>query len=238
MQEETSKQKEKKKKSRTITVKANKKGRHIMPLLNVLRVICVPFIWLVFPFRFYGKRKVKDGAALYIGNHYRLFDVVYPACTTWEGIHFVAKKSISKNPFMRFFTRRVKTIDASRDGSDARVLLDGLKCLKNGEKVCVYPEGTRNRTKEEFLPFKSGAAVFAVKAKVPVVPICIYKKQFPFRMAHVLIGEPFELSEFYDVKLDEEKIKQADERLLSALRGLRDEHTAFLNAKKAKKKRR
>ena len=231
------KRKEKKaKKQRPITVPANKKGRHIMPLLSVLRVLVIPFFWLIMPFKFYGERKVKDGPALYIGNHFRLFDVAYPACTTWEGIHYVAKKSVTKSKFVGFFARRVGVIGANRDGNDARVLLDGLKCLKNGEKVCVYPEGTRNKSGVDFLPFKPGAAVLAIKARVPIVPICIYKKQRMFRLNHILVGKPFELSEYYDRKLDETLIKEADERLYQTLKTLREDHTAFLQSKKKKKK--
>ena len=50
------KEKKKKKKGYTVTVPANKKGRHIMPFLNVLRILVVPFFWLMFPFKFYGKK--------------------------------------------------------------------------------------------------------------------------------------------------------------------------------------
>ena len=207
-----------------------------MPLLSVLRVLVIPIFWLIMPFRFFGKRKVQDGPVLYICNHYRLFDVAYPACTTWEGIHYIAKKSVTKAKILGGITRRVGVIGANRDGNDARVLIDALKCLKNGEKVCVYPEGTRNKTDAEFLPFKPGASVLALKARVPIVPVCIYKRQKPFRLNHILVGEPFELSEFYDQKMDETVLKQADEVLLAKLKELRENHTAFLQSKKRKKK--
>jgi hypothetical protein len=86
--------KEKKKKVKNITVKPNKKGRHIMGLMNFLRVLVIPFYYIVKPFRFYGTRKVADGACLYVCNHYTLMDAAYPACTTWEGIHYIGKKEI------------------------------------------------------------------------------------------------------------------------------------------------
>ena len=70
MEEKNVSKTQKKKKAKTITVKANKKGRHIMPILNLLRIIIIPIFWLVKPFRFYGNRKVKDGACVYVCNHY------------------------------------------------------------------------------------------------------------------------------------------------------------------------
>ena len=57
-----------------------------------------------------------------------------------------------------------------------------------------------------------------------------------FRLNHVIVGKPFELSEFYDKKLDEETLQSADNLLAVKLKELREEHTAFLQAKKHKKK--
>ena len=122
-------------KRRTITVPADKKGRHIMGMLNLLRIVVIPIFWLCLPFRFYGKRKVKDGACVYVCNHYRIWDVIYPACTTWEGIHYLSKKSVMTNWFMKGFCKSLKAIEVNRDGSDVRAVMDSLKCLKNGEKI-------------------------------------------------------------------------------------------------------
>lgn len=224
----------KKKKKTEITVKANKKGRHIMPVLSFLRVLVVPTYWLLRPFRFYGNRKVKDGACIYISNHYGMMDPVYPACTTWEGIHFMAKREVLKMPLIGFLFRKVKGIAANRDGNDVRTLLDSFKCLKNGEKICIYPEGTRNKTDAELLPFRHGAAAIAIKAKAPIVPIMMYTKPRYFRMTHILVGDPIELTEYYDKKLTEEDYTQADKKLYDIMIELRQKHKEFLESKKKK----
>ena len=46
--------KKQKGKRRTITVPADKKGRHIMGMLNLVRIVVIPIFWLCLPFRFYG----------------------------------------------------------------------------------------------------------------------------------------------------------------------------------------
>lgn len=236
LKETTSASKMKKKKKKAeITVKANKKGRHIMPLLNFLRVLVIPVYWLLRPFRFYGNRKVKDGACIYISNHYGMMDPAYPACTTWEGIHFMAKKEVLKMPLIGFLFRKVKGITANRDGNDVRTLLDCFKCLKNGEKICIYPEGTRNKTGDEMLPFRHGAAAIAIKARAPIVPIMLYSKPRYFRMTHVLVGEPIELTEYYDRKLTEVDYAEADQKLYDIMLSLRQAHKEFLQSKKKKK---
>lgn len=221
-------------KKRDIYFKTNKKGKHVSGVLNFLRIIFVPFFRLIFPFRFYGNKKVPDGACVYIGNHYRIWDIVYPAMTTWEGIHFIAKKSVSKNPFMHFFCKTCKTIDVSRDGTDAKAVIEAIKCLKNGEKISLFPEGTRNKTDAEMLPFKAGATVFAIRTKTPIVPIMQYKKAKPFQIAHIIIGEPFELSEYYDRKLTQEEYEEADRKLYDKLISMRREHEQYLANRKKK----
>ncbi len=230
--------KHKKQKKYDICFGANKKGRHINVLFNVLRVLVVPFIWLMFPFRYYGTRKVKDGAAVYVGNHFRATDPVYPACTTWEGVHYLAKKSILSHPIYGLFCKQLRVIGVNRDGTDVRAIMDALKCLKNGEKIAIFPEGTRNTvSEEEMLEFKGGAAMMAIKGKAPVIPFALYKKPRPFRMNHIIMGEPFELSEYYNVKLTEEVLNEADEKLRQKIVELRQNHAEFLASKKRKKKK-
>lgn len=225
----------KKKKKSDITVKANKKGRHIIKLLNFLRVIVIPIYWLFKPFRFYGNRKVKDGACVYVCNHYGLFDAVFPAATTWEGIHYLAKKENFEAPILGWLLGRVKAICANRDGNDVRAILDCFKCLKNGEKICIFPEGTRNKTEAEMLPFHHGAAAIAIKCKAPILPIMMYKRPRFFRRTHVLIGEPFELTEYYDRKLTEADFVEADNKIRDIMLDMRKQHAEYLENEKKKK---
>lgn len=225
----------KKKKKSDITVKANKKGRHIIKLLNFLRVIVIPIYWLCKPFRFYGNRKVKDGACVYVCNHYGLFDAVFPAATTWEGIHYLAKKENFEAPILGWLLGKVKAICANRDGNDVRAILDCFKCLKNGEKICIFPEGTRNKTEAEILPFHHGAAAIAIKCKTPILPIMMYKRPRFFRRTHVLIGEPFELTEYYDRKLTEAEFEEADNKIRDIMLDMRKQHAEYLENKKKKK---
>ena len=227
---------QKKKKIKSVTIKANKKGRHIMKLLNFLRCLVIPVYYILKPFKFFGPRKVKDGACVYVINHYTLLDPAYPAVTTWEGIHFLGKKEILKTPGLGLLAKGVKMIPVNRDGNDVRALLDAYKCLKNGEKIAIFPEGTRNKTSEPFLPFKAGAAMLAIRAKAPIVPMVIYKKPRYFRTAHILTTEPFELTQYYDRKLTDEEVAEADEFVSKYMQEMYDKHTEFLQSKKKKGK--
>ena len=227
----------KKKKEKILTVKPNKKGRHISIKMNILRVLLIPLSRVFRPFRYYGNKKVKDGAYVYVCNHYSIFDCVYPAWTTWEVLHFLAKRENFETPIIGGLARSVRAICANRDGNDVRAILDSMKCLKNGEKICIFPEGTRNKTDEPMLPFHHGAAMLSIKTKTPIIPIMIYKRPRWFRMTHVLVGDPIEFSELYGKKISEEEMAAADERLREHMLNMRQEHAEFLANKKAAKKK-
>lgn len=222
-------------KQRRLLFPANKKGRHYMPLMNFLRVLLYPIHYLLFPFRMHGHKKVGPGAYLYVCNHYCLWDVFYPAHTTWEGMHFMAKESVLHAPVVGYFARRLGVIGAMRDGSDVRTVMDSMKVLRNGEKLSMFPEGTRNKVSDEtFLPFHGGAAMIAIKTKTPIVPIVICNRPKAFRMTHVVVGEPVELTEYYGRKLTAEEYAEADEKLVALLYSLKEQ---FLSSRAGKKKR-
>ena len=220
------------KREKNITIKPNKKGKHISFSLNFLRILVIPIYFLLCPFRYYGQRKAPSGACIYICNHYRAFDPIYTAAMTWECIHYISKKSIFTMPIIGYLMRKAKAISVNRDGNDVRGLLDCFKCLKNGEKLCIFPEGTRNKVNEEIQNFRHGAAVMAIKCKTPIIPVVIYKKPRFFRCTHILVGEPIELKEYYDRKNTDEDLNNADEYLRQRLIEMKQAHTEFLRNKR------
>lgn len=215
---------------------ANKKGKHVMHFMNLLRVVLFPIHRLIYPFRLIGNKKVGTGAYIYYGNHYCLWDIFYPAHTTWEGIHYLAKQSILEAPVLAKWGRRIGAIGVMRDGSDIRTLMEAIKVLKNGEKISMFPEGTRNKQEgDEFLPFHGGAALMAIKTKTPFIPFVICDRPKPFRVTHVVFGAPMELAEYYDRKLTAEEYAEADEKLKSRLYELREEYRASRKKKRKEK---
>ncbi len=237
---ETKQKKAKKEKKRKLLFPANKKGKHIMHLMNFIRILFYPIHFLVYPYKLYGHKKVGLGPYIYVGNHYCIWDVFYPARTTWEGMHYLMKESLMHVPILGYWARVLGAIPAMRDGKDVRAVMDCIKVLKNGEKINMFPEGTRNKEGdgETFLPFHGGAAFLAIKTKSPIIPFVICNKPRVWHVTHVVFGEPIELTEYYDRKLSQEDFDEADEKLKNRLYELRAEHREMLAAKKNKKKKR
>lgn len=200
-----------------------------------LKKFMVAVTQILFPFKLVEKEKVKDGACVLVGNHYRIWDIVHMACTTREKVHFITKKELYKNKFLAHLCDIVEAIPVSRDGQDAKAVMTALRYLKNGDKISMFPEGTRNRTDEDLLPLKGGAAMFAIKAKAPVYPVMCPHKTRLFRRTKILVGDPIDLSAFYDRRLTAEDYEEAEEIIREKM--LETKRTAIEMFIKKKKKR-
>ena len=91
-------------------------------------------------------------------------------------------------------------------------LLEAIKEIKKGNKLCIFPEGKRNVSgTSDLQEIKGGSVIFSVKAKCPIVPIMMLKKAKMFSKTRIIIGKPFELSDYYGKKLSEEDIAYLDQ---------------------------
>ena len=89
-------------------------------------------------------------------------------------VGFVAKKEVLKVPILSYWLPRAKCIPLDRQNPrDAvRVINEGVKNLKDGYSMMIFPEGTRSLDGKHS-PFKKGSLKLAIKAKVPIVPVTI-----------------------------------------------------------------
>lgn len=202
-----------------------------------LKKVVNAFIQIILPYKLVGKEKVQDGACVLVGNHYRIWDIVHMACTTKEKVHFITKQELYKSKFLGHLCDIVEAIPVSRDGQDAKAVMTALRYLKKGEKISMFPEGTRNRTDADLLPLKGGAALFAIKARVPVYPVmCLRKTRF-FRRTKIVVGDGFELSEFYDKRMSAEDYAAAENVIRDKMLETKNGYIQMLAEEKAAKKK-
>ena len=111
-----------------------------------------------------------------------------------------------------------------------------MDALKRGERLLLFPEGTRKDVSdEESLSLKNGTAMFAVKSQVPVVPMWLLKKPKAFRRNVLLVGEPFVLDEFAGQKMSKELLEKASGIISQKMQSLRDDYLKTQEEKKKKK---
>ena len=71
--------------------------------------------------------------------------------------------------FCKFYGRPRHAVDRAA-GADLSFFHEALRRLRAGRCVAIFPEGALNPT-ETLLPFKQGAALLALQAGVPVIPV-------------------------------------------------------------------
>ena len=53
--------------------------------------------------------------------------------------------------------------------------------------------------------FRSGAGVYAMKAKVPIIPLMFHHQSKPFHRNYLIVGDKIDLSDFYGKNMHEVK---------------------------------
>ena len=209
--------------------KLNALSKWFRTLRRAVTFIYRPF----FPFKKHGHTQpFTDREYIFVGNHLSIWDIVFPAVSTDRPVHYMAKQSLFKRGLMKKIAIKSECIPVNRDGTDVKAVMQAMKYLKMGECLCIFPEGTRNRTKERFLPFRGGATAISIKTRTPIIPMIQIKKIRFLRRAHVLIGEPMEFPEFYGKRLTDEDIQKSEEILLNKLNEMYDELTRILSKKR------
>lgn len=167
---------------------------------------------MFYPTRFYGRKNLPKGKCILVVNHTSSMDAPLLAANLFEKKHFLAKEELFRNKFKGGFIKFLGGMPINRTQPTLAQIKNALGVLKKNKKLVIFPEGTRRDDKVdngEMGETKNGAAMLAIKSKSPVIPVWISRKPKLFRLARIEIGEPFELSEFYDKKLDEKTLNEA-----------------------------
>lgn len=152
-----------------------------------------------------GKENIpEEGPIIVCGNHKHLFDQCLPIISTKRFLRYMAKKEYFDGPFAWFF-KFVGCIPVNRSIKDTNAKEKAIEHLEIGGSIGIFPEGTRNRTKEFLLPFKFGTVSMAKKTNSKIVPFGI-TGDYKFRSKDLTVrfGEPFEVG---DMSLEEANLK-------------------------------
>lgn len=146
----------------------------------------------------------KEGSFLYVGNHKSYFDIVLTYLRFPRPTGYVAKAEMEKVPLLASWMRNIHCLFLNRSDIKAgmKTILKGIEELKSGISICIFPEGTRGKDPDAFLPFHEGSFRMAEKARCPIIPVSInnsrgiWEDHMPFmKKTHVIIefGKPIHL---------------------------------------------
>ena len=117
----------------------------------------------------------RDTAVLYVANHRSYFDIVLTYALFPGVTGYVAKKEMKKWPLLNVWMANIQCLFLDRENikEGLKTILLGVEKVKKGISICIFPEGTRNKVNDTFLPFHEGSFKIAEKGGVPVIPMVI-----------------------------------------------------------------
>lgn len=150
------------------------------------------FFSLVHPIRCVGRENLPEGGALLCGNHTTASD---PFCVVFAigrkpQCRVMAKEELMKIPVLGWLLDKAGIIGVDRGKADVGAIKEAMKALKNGEKLILFPEGTRVEVGSEGAA-QTGAAMLSTRTGVPILPIYIPRKKRWFRRTTVVFGEAY-----------------------------------------------
>lgn len=155
----------------------------------------------------------KHPLAVYASNHTSFMDIPVIFSSLPFQFRILAKKELWQWPFIGWYLGRSGQISVDTENAHATLssLGAGVKALRSGMPLFVFPEGRRTET-GELNSFLSGGAFLAIRAQVPIVPLALTGGYdlLPMHSAHffsvpltLTVGEPIETKGM--------TIRQADE---------------------------
>ena len=143
--------------------------------------------------RIYGRENVRPGAMIVAGNHTSMGDPIHAAAAMPDAmrLRFMAKAELFRFPPLRWLIVALGAYPIERGAGDIGALRKSVEMLENGQKLLIFPNGTRS-DEENPDNAKSGAALLACKSGVPVLPVYISPKRRFLRRRHfIVIGESY-----------------------------------------------
>jgi 1-acyl-sn-glycerol-3-phosphate acyltransferase len=132
-----------------------------------------------------GKQHFKKGENyIVVSNHNSFMDVPLTTPFIPGANKTIAKIEMAKIPVFGFIYKTGSVL-VDRKSEESRKASFGKMAdvLRIGLHMCIYPEGTRNKTKEPLQPFHSGAFKLAIETGKSILPAVIFNtaKVLPVR---------------------------------------------------------
>ena len=200
----------------------NVRRKRMDAMFHFLYAVIWPFFSLVRPVKAIGRENIPDGPVVVCPNHTTAADPFYVvfAFGYRYPMRAMAKIQIMRLPLIGWLLSKAGVFGVDRGAADMKAVKTALKILKDGDRLLMFPEGTRVH-EGEHVEAKTGAALFAARTGVPLLPVYIRPSKHPFRFNTVVIGEPY-MPTFAGRKPTAEELQEIAHDLLDRVHALED----------------
>jgi 1-acyl-sn-glycerol-3-phosphate acyltransferase len=148
----------------------------------------------------------SDRGAVIVANHRSGIDPSLIQPCIRRVVYWMVAREYCENWLLGPILRALQVIPVGRGGIDTAATKYAIRLASEGGLIGMFPEGRVNETDDLLLPGRPGAALVALKARVPIIPIYIIGAPYdgtplgPLKMrAKVLvkIGHPLDISEYF-----------------------------------------
>jgi 1-acyl-sn-glycerol-3-phosphate acyltransferase len=147
------------------------------------------------PLRIKGKEKFRKGETyIVVFNHNSLMDVPISAPGVPGGSKTIAKTSFAKVPLFGMLYRTGSVlVDRNSEASRRESFTKMKEVLDMGLHMCLYPEGTRNKTNNPLKTFHNGAFRLALSTGKAIIPAIIFNSKIVLPPAKPFFVRPHKL---------------------------------------------
>jgi len=187
----------------------------------------------------------KDSPVILCPNHLSFIDSLLMPLMIPRPVVFLGKSDYFDKWYISWFYKAAGVIPVRREGGSAgeASLIAGVKALKDGYAVGIYPEGTRSPDGRLYRG-KTGPARMALRAQCPIVPVAVFgtNEALPtgsympkLRRIGVRYGKPLDFSRYYGKDDDRFVLRSITDELMYELMLLTGQEYVDEYASKVKK---
>ena len=129
---------------------------------------------IFFHLEVYGNKNIpKNGGFILASNHVSFLDPIILSAACFRRLSFMAKEELFKNKLFAWLIRNAGAFPLVRNHGDSGAIKEGIKRLKKGNVLLLFPEGSRSKDGAIKKPL-SGVGFLAQKANVPIIPAYVF----------------------------------------------------------------
>ncbi|MCX8132144.1 MAG: 1-acyl-sn-glycerol-3-phosphate acyltransferase [Clostridia bacterium] len=183
---------------------------------DIVRLIVRLIFCILYRVEIKGRENIPlKGGAVLCANHAGELDMFFIGYRIKRLIRWMAKEELFRNPVVGFLIRRLGAFPVKRGTGDVGAIKTAFKLLDDNHILGMFIEGTRTkRNTGRVAKPNPGAAMFAIKKHVPVIPVSVEGDYKPFSKIKIVFGKPYYLDADKNIKYSNDELKEFSKSII------------------------